>query len=58
MAAKKPTKSKKPDRAVITLRVPQELHKRLRIAAAYSETTIQDFVLNSAKLALSLGDGT
>jgi uncharacterized protein (DUF1778 family) len=52
MAAKKTTKKA---RAVITLRVPQELHKRLRVAAAYNEMTIQDFVLNGAKLALGVG---
>jgi uncharacterized protein (DUF1778 family) len=54
MAAKKTTKKEEP-RAVITLRVPPALHKRLRIAAAYNEMTIQDFVLNGAKLALGVG---
>jgi predicted HicB family RNase H-like nuclease len=50
MAAKKTRK--KPARAVITLRVPPELHKRLRIAAAHHEVTIQDLVFMGAEMAL------
>lgn len=54
MPTKKP-KRKEQKRAVITLRVPPELHKRLRVAAAHHDMTIQDLVLNGAKVVL--GDG-
>lgn len=51
MAAKKPTK-KPEDRAVITLRVPPALHKKLRMAAASHETTIQELLLIGADMSL------
>ena len=54
MAAKKKPQTPRA-RAVITLRVSHDLHKRLRIAAAYNDMTIQDLVLNGAKLVLGVG---
>jgi len=53
MTAKKPRK--KADRHVITLRVTPALHKKLRMAAASGDTTIQALVLQGA--AYVLGDG-
>ncbi len=50
MTAKKPRK--KADRHVITLRVTPALHKKLRMAAASRETTIQSLVLEGTEWAL------
>jgi predicted HicB family RNase H-like nuclease len=52
MAAKKAPKAKPDARCVITLRVPHALHKRLRVAAAHHEVTIQALVLHGAEMAL------
>jgi len=50
MVAKKP--SKKPGTAVVTLRMTKEFHKRLRIAAAHHEVTIQALVLKGAQMVM------
>ncbi len=51
MAAKKVRKKLEP-RDVITLRVPPVFHKRLRVAAAHHNTTIQKLLLAGAEMAL------
>ena len=50
MATKK--QRKKDRRIAVTLRLTPELHKRLRIAAAHHDTTIQDLATVGVELAL------
>ena len=40
----KETRQKKPNTRMIHVRIPDDLHKRLRIRAAESDTTMQDWV--------------
>jgi predicted HicB family RNase H-like nuclease len=39
----------KPNTRMIHVRIPEDLHKRLRIRAAESDTTIQDWVATAIK---------
>ncbi|HEY6924453.1 MAG TPA: toxin-antitoxin system HicB family antitoxin [Steroidobacteraceae bacterium] len=50
MAAKK--SPKKPTRDKLTLRIDPAFHKRLRVAAAHHNTTIQKLLLTGAEMAL------
>lgn len=40
----KEIRQKKPDTRMIHVRIPEELHKRLRVSAAENDITIQEWV--------------
>ena len=40
----KETRQKKPNTRMIHVRIPNDLHKRLRVQTAESDTTMQDWV--------------
>ena len=52
----KETRQKKPNTRMIHVRIPDDLHKRLRIRAAESDTTMQDWVAVAIKKELDRYD--
>jgi predicted HicB family RNase H-like nuclease len=45
----KETQQKKPSTRMIHVRIPEDLHKRLRVRAAEGDTTMQDWVAIAIK---------
>ncbi|AQU02707.1 MAG: toxin-antitoxin system HicB family antitoxin [Dehalococcoides mccartyi] len=45
---------KQPKSRMIHVRLPEELHKKLRIRAAETDMTIQDWVVNAIKTELEM----
>jgi len=45
----KETRQRKPGTRMIHVRIPEELHKRLRVRAAEGDTTMQDWVAVAIK---------
>lgn len=52
----KETRQKKPNTRMIHVRIPNDLHKRLRVQTAESDTTMQDWVAMAIKKELDRQD--
>ena len=52
----KETRQKKPNTRMIHVRIPDDLHKRLRIQTAESDTTMQDWVAMAIRKELDRQD--
>jgi len=52
----KETRQKKPNTRMIHVRIPDDLHKRLRIRTAESDTTMQDWVAMAIRKELDRQD--
>ena len=52
----KETRQKKPNTRMIHVRIPNDLHKRLRVQTAESDTTMQDWVAMAIRKELDRQD--